>query len=60
MPLTQMFYAYLLASDIVVSPSRDQNYRKYFEMRKKYNIQEEWFKIEHKYNNKNISFNKMD
>lgn len=39
MPLTQMFYSYLLAKDIVVSPSRDQNYRKYFEMRKKYNIQ---------------------
>ncbi|CAD8127163.1 unnamed protein product [Paramecium sonneborni] len=40
MPLTQMFYSYLMAKDIVVSRSRDQNYRKYFEMRKKYQIKE--------------------
>ncbi|KAM3136893.1 hypothetical protein pb186bvf_010978 [Paramecium bursaria] len=40
MPLTQMFYSYLMSYDIVVSPSRDQNYRKYFELRKKYGIKD--------------------
>jgi hypothetical protein len=35
-----MLYSNLYARDIVVSASRDQNYRKYFEMRKKHGIEE--------------------
>ena len=35
MPLTQFLYYEVPGSKIVVNPCRDQNYRKYFEMRKK-------------------------
>jgi len=38
MPLHGMLFYDLDGKSIVVNPCRDQNYRKYFEMRKKYNI----------------------
>ena len=38
MPLTQFLYYQVPGNKIVVNPCRDQNYRKYFELRKKYNI----------------------
>ena len=39
-PLTQFLYYQIPGNKIIVNPCRDQNYRKYFEMRKKYNIQD--------------------
>jgi len=38
MPLTQFLYYEIPGQKIVVNPCRDQNYRKYFEMRKKYGL----------------------
>jgi len=38
MPMTQFLYYEVPGQKIVVNPCRDQNYRKYFEMRKKYGI----------------------
>jgi hypothetical protein len=38
MPMTQVLFYDLPGWKVVVSPARDQNYRKYFEMRKKYGI----------------------
>jgi len=38
MPLTQFLYYEIPGSKIVVNPCRDQNYRKYFELRKKYGL----------------------
>lgn len=39
MPLTQFLYYQIPGNKIIVNPCRDQNYRKYFEMRKKNGIQ---------------------
>jgi hypothetical protein len=38
MPMTQALYYDLPGWKIIVNPCRNQNYRKYFEMRKKYGI----------------------
>jgi hypothetical protein len=38
MPLHSMLYYDLPGKSLVVNPCRDQNYRKYFQMRKKHNI----------------------
>jgi hypothetical protein len=38
MPFTQALYYDLPGWKVVVNPCRNQNYRKYFEMRKKYGI----------------------
>ena len=38
MPLHSMLYYDLEPKSLIVNPCRDQNYRKYFEMRKKYGL----------------------
>jgi len=38
MPITQFLYHQLPGHKIVVNPCRNQNYRKYFELRKKNNV----------------------
>jgi len=38
MPLTELLYYEVPGHKIIVSPCRDQNYRKYFELRKKHGI----------------------
>jgi hypothetical protein len=38
MPLTQFLYYDLPGNKIIVNPCRNQNFRKYFEIRKKYGI----------------------
>lgn len=45
-PIGNFFNSQIQPENIVVSPSRDQNYRKYFEMRKRYGIgMTEWNNI---------------
>ncbi len=58
MPLTQFLYYDLPGNKIVVNACRNQNYRKYFEIRKKYGIKfpgaapSEWYNIYLKLSNR--------
>ncbi len=36
MPATQVLYQELQSEKVIVAPSKEQNFRKYFEIRKKY------------------------
>jgi hypothetical protein len=38
MPFSQIMFQELQSDKVIVAPSKEQNYRKYFDMRKKYSF----------------------